>query len=302
MLLLSEFLDDNAHKCYPFSKLNELPTDFIVDAKFMVTGNIDKTSLYVSQIEFSETHIRVYMAVKQDNELLNIGRILTCPKPANRNTEYSCKLVNSELEIIVEGFITFGSLDNLPKNKNIITLAEDGNVFSGCVIPVTEWCTGIKVNDQIYTGVVTLQATDGIVFDVSETASNTLITMKYDGFQRPDNLTLDTMDDADILKKIIELWGTPITSISGVTPDEKGNITIDIDPESTNYISLTPGIATLTLDDTYIEKCGVTTNDMERMLTNISVLNERSGILETLTQQLETQVNTLSHEVSKIQG
>lgn len=302
MLLLSEFLDDNAHKCYPFSKLNDLPTDFIVDAKFMVTGNIDKTGLYISQIEFSDTHIRVYMAVKRGNELLNIGRILTCPKPSSRNTEYSCKLVNSELEIIVEGFITFGSLDNLPKNKNIITLAEDGNVFSGCVIPVTEWCTGIKVNDQIYTGIVTLQAADGIVFDVSGTTNNTLITMKYAGFSRPEGLTIDILDDDDILQKVKELWGTPITSISGVAPDANGNISIDIDPGSSNYISLTPGISTLTLSDTYIEKCGVTDNDMSRMLNNISVLNERASALETLTQQLENQVNTLSHEVSKIQG
>ena len=302
MLILSEFLDDNAHKSYPFAIINELPTDFIVDAKFMVTGNIGKSDLYIDYIELTDTHIRIYMAAKLDGNIVNIGRILTCTISKERNIEHSCKLINDDLEIIIEGFITFGTFESLPKNKNIITLSDSGNIFSGCILPVTEWCTGIKINDHIYTGIVNLSASEGITFDTVQNEDSVDVIVKYTGFNRPADLTIDTMSDAEVLQEVTKLWGVPVTSISGVKPNNDGNITIDVDPSSDSYIEITPGVSTLTISDTYISACGVTDSDMDRMLQNISIINERSGKLETLTQQLESQFNTLSHEIAKLQG
>lgn len=302
MLLLSEFLDDNSHKCYPFAEPNELPTDFIVDAKFMVTGNINKNELCIDYIELTETHIRIFLGIIKGSSVTSIGRVLTCTKPKNKYEEYSCKLIDNISETIIEGFITFGTLDSLPKNKNIISLGATGRLFSGCIIPVTEWCTGLKINDQIYTGIVEIVSGNGIEFSHMREDGIDKIFINSTGFERPEDLTIDTLTDKEILEHVAASWGSPIKSISGAVPDAEGNITIAVDKFSTGAIKLEKGMSTLTISDTYLDECGVTDQDMERMLNNIVTLNERSSSLETLVQQLETQVNTLSHEVSKIQG
>ena len=50
MLTLTEFFDDNTHKCYPFADVNELPTDFLVDAHILITDNIQSKSVYISSV------------------------------------------------------------------------------------------------------------------------------------------------------------------------------------------------------------------------------------------------------------
>jgi hypothetical protein len=301
-MILSEFLDDNAHKCYPFALLNELPTNFIVDAKFMVTGNIDRDKLYIDSIELTSTHIRIYLATKVNNILTPIGCVLACPIPSDRNHEYACKLVNNDYEIIVDGFITFGEVPETLIEKSIIILAENGNIFQNCVIPVTEWCTGIKVNNRIYTGIVTLTADEGITFDVQSTGDRTDIVMKYSGFARPEDLTIDTKTDEELLSEVVSSWGSPVTSISGVLPDANGNITINVDADSADSLKITTGINALTITDTAGSYSDTENTMIQDLMTNISSLNERATALEKFSTQFELQTNTLSHEVSKLQG
>ena len=303
MLLLSEFLDDNSHKCYPFAEPNELPTDFIVDAKFMVTGNINKNELYISSISISDNNLVINASTLVSDHIVELGELLHVEVPTVRNTEFSCKLVNSVHNVIIEGLITIGTIESLTKDKQIYTLDEKGKIFSGCVIPVTEWCTGIRINDQIYTGIVELVADKGIEFNIINDDNNdtTYITICASGFERPEGLSIDLLTDEELIRKMEKYWDNPIKSINGVYPNSEGNIDISVDSGSKEYLDISKVEGGIVLKDIYSAVCSFDEETVTTLYDNIQRLNERAGALDKMQESLENQVNALSSELVDIE-
>jgi hypothetical protein len=303
MLILSEFLDSNCHRSYPFTNINDIPTDFLVDAKFMVTGNVEKTALYISNISVTDTNITINLAVKIDGVMREVGTILSTDIVHTRNKEYSCKLVNNDLALIIEGFITIGTVDTIERRSyNFKNDIESYNIFSGCVIPVTEWCTGINIDGTIYTGIVNLMAGEGISFETTTYNGVSYITIKAEGFERPSGLQLEINSEDELFDKLNNLRGNPICSINGVLADDTGNINIGVDEDSKQYLEVKKSESenSIMLSDIHTSICTVLPEDIATLHENIQSLNERASVLDKMQYSLENQVNSISLELTKI--
>lgn len=166
MLQLKEFLDENSHRSYPFRTPNNVPTELILDMHILISGiesTIDyKDRVGISRVVVSKTGMSITFVIVDEGSTTDIGTIhvpITDPKASHTFSLY-------KNGILVDGSITTGYFDNsFIGTYNIPT--DTCMLFEGCVIPVTNWCTGLVINDKLYTGLVTINAGDGIVIETA---------------------------------------------------------------------------------------------------------------------------------------
>lgn len=294
MLTLKEFLDDNAHRCYPFADVNNVPTDLIVDMHLLVTNNVSSDSLTINEVAITDSNIRI--TISNDGAIL--GTLLACALPTKDYQTVACKLVNDEEQVIIEGSITFGLVEALHQKTGSY---EAGKLFEGCVIPVTEWCTGLVINDVLYTGVVTLNIGDGLKVNTTEDG---IINIYTDNYAIP--ATNNIIDDEKIISDVLEQHAAGfITTINGVKPVE-GNINIT-SLSDTLTIGDNTGAITISYTngklcaDAPIEQDDTIVTQIEQLFDNLTALNERAGALDASIQTLDTNLNAVSSQMAMIQ-
>lgn len=328
MLTLIEFFDDNTHKCYPFAGVNDLPTDFLVDAHFVTTSNIGKNNLYISSVAIDAGYVRIDLAYSiedstiEDNiELIELGTILDCAVSNERNQENVIKLINDENEVIIEGSITIGSFETISSMPmGVYKLGTKGRLFSQCVIPVTEWCTGLIINDRLYTGIVELNFDAGFTVTVTTDDTTNVITIGAEAFSLPDG-NLDTISEEEMQEIAASKLGEGVTSINGCTGEVSISAGSSVVPHHTYNIDDNPGNAvtdknTLSVttsgnaiilennkdDPNYDINAGSGTDDsgLATLLENAKALNNRAGAIEQHNFAVDAAVGLLSTQMSKV--
>lgn len=318
MIVLSEFLDDNSHKLYPFANHNDIPTSLIVDARFLVTENI--VDLYISSVQITESHVFIDLAATLvDSRDVALGNLLVCEIPTERNVSHACKIIDDELAVIVDGTITFGDFSQINGIAQSYVLdSQTGLIFSNCVFPMTEWCSGFMVNGKIYTGLVTITATDGISLNVEEQkneqgqVSGCEIVLRATGFQPDQSPIPEKFEERKnyIIESVLKTLGTPVTSINCVTPDENGTIVFQVTPDtetgnivfqssSENIVIANAGSNVITISQPEASLCA-DNKEIENIYMDISTLNERAGALTEIVRAIDNNVNILSAQLIKV--
>ena len=320
MLTLTEFFDDNTHKCYPFADVNDLPTDFLVDAHFVTTSNIAKDKLYISSVSIDADYVRIDLAYSiNDTKIIELGTVLDCAISDKRNTEHVIKLINDENEVIIEGSITIGSFDTISSMSiGVYNLGTKGRLFSQCVIPVTEWCTGLVINGRLYTGIVELNLDAGFTVTTDDTTN--VITLGAEAFRLPDG-NLDTISEEEMQVIAASRLGKGVTSINGCTgevsisagssvvPHHTYNVDDnpdnDVTDKNTLYITTSGNAIILENnkdDPNYDINAGSGTDDsgLTTLLENAKALNNRAGAIEQHNFAVDAAVGLLNTQMSKV--
>lgn len=311
MLTLTEFLDDNTHRCYPFADINDLPTDFIVDAHFVTTDNVSKDGLYINQVAIDSEYTKISMAYANDGNIVTLGTVLECPITASRNIEHRIKLVNDEQEVIIEGSITIGTFDTISSMPiGVYNLNTDGLIFSQCIIPVTEWCTGLVINGKLYTGVVHLNFGEG--FTIKENADNTIV-IGIGELILPD-VNTPVVSEKEMQNIAASMLGKGVNSLNGMTGDitiEAGSSKVtphtynDLTDANTLSVS-TQGNAIVIANNVDDPNYDINADSdagvpgLDTLLANTRALNERAGAIELHNYAVEGSTNLLSTQMAKV--
>lgn len=312
-MILTEFFDSNTHKCYPFSQVNELPTDLFVDAQFVTTPNIMKDSISINRIVVSEQIIQCYVRCIIDGASCDLGLLVNISTDVKPYTEHNFTIISDTYKAIIQGSITTGYFDTILRNSKsaevIYELEDSGTIIPQRVIPVTEWCTGLIVNDKLYTGNVVLEVGEGL--ELSE--NNGCLSITARGLTTP---TKDTMTDEEIIEEVIKRMGKAVKSINGLTGDitigvgSYNNGRVDTQSQKTDANNLGVKVSgnSITIynyidNPNYDVNGGSNTIDMSAigiLLANANALNDRAGTLEQHNYALDNAVNLLGAQLAKV--
>lgn len=323
MAIYREFYDENAHRFYPFVNANQVPTGLILDLCLLTTPNIPDNanstntlpSLYISQLTTDGTMLRVYMrAVDEDSVETDFGCIATIdgttPPIEGVNVGRRTNIVYANNGYVMQGYIITGDLENLlPAMPASIPLDEvQGRLYTSCILPMTQWLTGIQVGNTTLTGVVRLSAGPGITLGV-DTATNT-VTFACTGARLPiENTSITT--DSDIFSTTVNIYGYPITSINGVpvkgygdtsvitTGTKDGDWTFAVNADEGLSVISEPSEHTIYIKNNLAKPC-CTADDIAALTDNIAALNERVITIQSFQTQLETNMNILSTQLTRI--
>lgn len=310
--LLSEWLNSNQHRAYPLKDStvgNGLPFGFLVDAFFITSTSINSARLYISTVTRSNTNILIKMGGYVDNEVTDFGVVATVPFSATPGT--SIPIAISGNNFTLAGSFIIGDTKCMETVPAVIELGEElGVLFPGCVRTTHDTLIGIKVNGTLYSGVVTLEAGEGIEFTTKENeAGETVITITSAGDYTIPEEALDKMivDDTALLKKAIEEYGEPVRTICMVPPDADGNIVFSTpktgDADSGQYVEASStGIGTVCLtitNDKTVVNCTDHSVQIEALVQSLSNLNERSVDIHEAVMAIDTAVSGLALQVSR---
>lgn len=326
MLVLSEFLDENSHRSYPFKYHNNLPTNFLLDAHFLVTGNIAKDGLYITAVSVMSSFMTIEAAAMIDGRLDNLGTIFSGSISSTEHRTHTLSYKSSELEVLIDGSITTGMITEDQRGYYDIS-ENEGQIFEGCVTPVTNWCTGVVINGKLYTGLVEFQFDDSITIEEEgDTIKIGIANYIEDKDSAGSGVYVNLQEELENLLK-----EKPITSINGIKPDSSGNFTIAVRPPVAasrdmgkltlihatddsdkdfpliNTISLATGEATIYIQDLVTKPCfdvnkslSVRNQFLDKLFTNYDRLAERATTLEQSVTALERDMNILNAQLTKV--
>ena len=297
-LLLLDWLNENAHRYYPFDPPagNNVPTALILDFGLLATTNLPNNSgsntTYISQIVTDGTQVRFYLSANIGGSVTDFGCIAAVDVNATIGLRTDFKYAAQNF--VLEGYIITGDLSVTAKMPAVTALdASTGKIYTGCIQHMSQWLTGIRVGDQTLSGIVTLVAGPGISFSVS---GNT-VTILCTGAQLPvDNAII--IDDLTLRQSIEDEHGTPITQICGQT-FSNGNWVITTDPDEGLEVTADSNTHSISIKNLNAVAC-CTQDDIATLVDNISALNDRVGVLDQFLKQIETNVNIISVQASRL--
>lgn len=301
--IASEWLDANKSRAYPFDEScadspNRIPSEVFTDAFFSVNG-IGSESLYVSKVVLGQTSFQVYIRT----ESVDIGLLADIPYDTPERTQLSVDYDAGD-NVSISGLLVVGDVTAIKSMMPVTDMTiSDGKFFNGCVRSfVTEGVSGIKVGDNIYRGVVNLVPGPGVSFDVDQTPEETKITIRALGRQIPeDNLII--VSDKTLLEEISNIYGSPVTSINGVSPDYRGNIILAYPNGSSQGGGFSPfpaEVGSIVLQDSSGAVASCESTLVDTIMSNISELNERAARQAETTTAIDTANNVMSVSLSRM--
>ena len=292
---------ENSRRYYPFSTVNSVPTQLLLDLRLNATVNLPTNSTedgvtYISKIVTDGVDVRFYLSadLAGASTTIDFGCIATANISQPVGSRVNINYVGQDNGIIFEGYLIIGDLSVLANMPPVTELgATTGALNTICINPMTNWIAGLTVNGQTYGGVVTLVAGPGVTITPD---GNTLLITCTGAIPIANTLI---QSDEDILREITNDFGVPITSINGEAITSGGEWTI-ITKESEG-LSVDPDNDThsITISNGNAAAC-CTQDDIAVLVDNIEALNQRAGILQSFQTQLETNLNILSAQVSRI--
>jgi hypothetical protein len=192
----------------------------------------------------------------------------------------------------------------------VYNLNTDGLIFSQCVIPVTEWCTGLVINGKLYTGVVHLNFGEG--FTIEENADNTIV-IGVGELILPD-VNTPVVSEKEMQNIAASMLGKGVTSLNGMTGDitiEAGSSKVtphtynDLTDANTLSVS-TQGNAIVIANNVDDPNYDINADSdagvpgLDTLLANTRALNERAGAIELHNYAVEGSTNLLSTQMAKV--
>lgn len=314
----TEWLTSNMSRAYPLADATggmtgTLPCRLLTDAFILVYGDVAESDLtvYISKVIHSSTEVIIHLAAKiSDQAVVDFGPVAVFDKNSAIGSEYAFEL--SESDLIVSGKLIAGDLsccDAIPSTLDLS--ADTGCLFRGCVRVAPKGLQGLEVDGVVYTGVVELVAGDGVSLDVAsgdgrDGSADTIITISVNDYEIPaENKVITT--DKQLLTQALELYGAPVRSINGFTPDSSGNIDIVADEQSVTaeegdnstiemklHVTAlnavedsSAGSGAIQVTITKPQECEIT-SVIESLLTMLQQLNQRATALDLSVTEIDT--------------
>lgn len=306
--LLPEWLNSNQHRVYPLDEStvgNGLPTSFLVDALFICSASVDITRLYIKSIVKNGTNIIIRLAGYVNKVSTDFGNVAIVPIDTAMGTNIPVELSGDNYKL--SGSFVIGNAKSLDSTQSIFEFDEDsGLIFPGCVRNTENTLLGIKIDDVLYTGVVTLEAGDGIEFTVTENEEGTVITINSTAYTLPEE-NMEITTDEELVQEAVNLYGTPVRTICNVAPDASGNITLAT-PESgkdgEQYVTAVKagdGAISLTIaNDTTSLECEDDSAQFDSIMQSLNNLNDRAADQAEILSGLEDSVSNLALQVYRV--
>jgi hypothetical protein len=311
MPLLKEFLNENAHRYYPFESTNKVPTALILDFGVIATTNLplnsssSSDSTYISKIVTDGVQIRFYLAARISGVIQDFGCIATVHVEAPSITDGSIgtrtNFSYAGNGFVLEGFIHTGDTTVAQQMAPVTTLdASTGRIYTGCIQHMSNWLSGIQIGDQTLSGVITLVAGAGV--DLSVDSSTKTIVISCTGAEIPLANQIIT-SDADLLDQVTTLYGVPISAINGISVSDAqsndGNWELVTRSEDGLAVTVNANTASITITDINARAC-CSQDEIAGLVDNIGVLNQRVGIIQTFISGMENNMNTLSAQIARL--
>ena len=321
MPVLKEYLNENAHRYYPFVNANSVPTGLILDCCLLASPSLptnatstDTNITYISKLTTDGTELRIYLAATINGSVRDFGAVATIDA---RTTLTIGGVVGSRInicytseDIVFQGYIITGDLENLlPQMPASISLNETtGKLYTNCILPMTNWVCGIKVGDVTLTGLVTLEAGDGIELYPDVTTNS--VQIRCIGAKLPLENSI-IVDDPTLLGRITELYGIPITSINGVPISGTGltssnhvlsgggDWSIAVTDDEGLIVTADNNTHTITIRNPAGDTACCSDDQISLLASNIGALNERVMTIQSFQTQLETNMNIMSTELTR---
>ena len=305
--LLSEWLDNNYHRSYPLDDSadgNGLPTSLLLDAIFIVSDNVDSTRLYISSVLVNGDNIQIELSGTVNGSSVNFGTAATIPFTTTKGSSIPIELITKTYTIT--GSLVVGDVKSMETIPSKLNMSEtSGRIFPGCVRTMADMLFGIKVHNTIYTGIVTLEAGDGIEFSIESLENETVLKIKNAENILPDENTI-IVDDTTLLDNAIKAYGYPVRTICGVYPNKAGDITFstpETGDDADKYVVASgagEGSIYLTIaNDDEEFKCIDKSAQIESLTQTLSNLNERAANMDEILSAIETANSNLSLQISR---
>ena len=339
MPLFREFLNENANRYYPFycpsGVANTVPTALLVDFHaFVSSADLNNTNttwdtnsegyrvanpdiptttgygLYINKIITDSVTVGVGLGAVVGTTTYDFGTVAIATIDDVLDKIVDFKVVQNGY--VIEGYVVFGDTREALNMQGVTDLDSDyGMLYPGCIQVLTEWLMGIKVGDTTLSGVITLEAGAGVSLNVS---GNT-ISITCCGAEVPVQNTQITTD-ADILSAITAQYGAPITSINGNTigsndtPNNwsiasysgaitSGGTTSESPYGNSLQIEAIASSGIISIRDVNAAAC-CTQDDIATLLDNLSSLNTRVGLVENAQDQLESDINVVNTQQTRL--
>ena len=319
----TEWCDSNLSRSYPLDDItggmpNTLPCRLLVDAVFY-TINVDRSSLYISSVQNLTHAVVLSLAAKTlDGDDVTFKDVITLHRTFDKyaQIEFNALSDDAEMSASISGTVTIGdmlSTDSLPANLELTV--ESGKIFPGIVMPADAICVRtIKVNGVSLHGDITIVSDGTVAIDV-DPDTNT-IQLSSDISDEIDRLLADSnrsiISDEALFNRATEYFGSPITSISGVTPDANGNISIatpySLDSSSTQTVedinsdsivpdnSATAATLTLTLARDPLLEAGT----VKKLLDNLDQLSTRCAEIDRAQTAIDAQLSATAGRLTRL--
>ena len=311
--LLLEWLDGNQHRAYPLDESTSggnavIPFPLFVDALLAVSSSIDRTRLFISKLVLGDTSLRIYMSGYVNDAQTDFGAVADVPLDSQHGSEIPISIANEEYSI--SGSLVIGNIESARSLQTITNLSSaSGLIFPGCVREITTGLTGVEIDGVIYSGVVTLEAGDGVSFEVTGSSDNVVVRINAVNYSIPEDNTY-IVSDTQLLAEAIAAFGYPVRSINGIETDETGNISIvegasSVSEGSTpSYVTVAnagQGALTISLtNDTTVTQCNdELTTTVDTVMGGIANLNDRVTEINESVTALDRANSNLAIQLSR---
>lgn len=294
-----EWLDYNMSRAYPLDDstggvAGTIPCDAFVDCH-LITEGIGDADIYISSIKSTGTAAVISLATTSNIEFTDCLYIAFSTESRTPIDVYA-----ESGEAFIHGKITTGNVLALSTLPAVSTYTpEQTKLFKGLIIPVDGlFIRGIRVGDTLLTGDIVIEAGDGIFLSVE---GNT-IKISAIAYELPED-NKDITSDDDIINAVVDSYGTPITSINGVEPDESGDISV-VEPAEQDTNSDYAVVESTDADGVLLLKLSrdpaLAKNTIEALANNYSQLDIRAGTIIESINSLDGALNTLSSQLTRL--
>jgi hypothetical protein len=310
--VLQEFLDKNLHRQFPLGDdmtgrdLTDsftLPSSFLVDLALCAPPGTDTEAFYIKSVVIRRYSADIEIGYDGDGEELTVGKFTKIPRDQELNSSYQFEPAvqpdaDDQIFAIMNGVAIVGSTDALFDTPGSWFFGLDTTaILSTRVTSGVAAINSILIDTQIFTGNIALQEGTGVTLTPSydTTHGRTVIKISAD-LGALDDLAIPLTSDAAILANLALIYGVPLTSINGVTPDTAGNFTLQ-GLDCTEVNDLTSGVS-------ISNPCSLPCCDKSALDTAydaINSLNLKYSRLEAYYQSIGRNINELQSRMVSLE-
>lgn len=302
-----EWLNANLSRAFPFAESTggsskALPSSFLVNGFLLydcsALGKTVIDSAFVHCINCDDQGVRIGITCKASTkEEYPFDDLLFISYGSERNA--SIPFMAESNGVTLSGKFIVGDAQVMERYSGVYELdSSSGELCPSILHDISGlYVSALKVGDVYLTGEVELISGAGIEFSANkETNTLTITNTKY-------TISGGTItSDDELLEAAVEAFGTPIKKINDKSPDADGNFSFvgsdsNIDGQDRIIVSET-GNGTITLE---LQKDPCVDDDaIDKLSTKLGQLNERCSRINSSQLALDTAVNNLATQLTRI--
>ena len=301
-MALQEWLDDNQHRVYPFTDESEcvdstgamtLPTSLIVDMVLCAPPSADVEDFHLKSVVILSKSISIEIGYGPSNTL--VGAFRGIPYDAAVNSSYSMEVgepadgLDPDFGIMTGTLIIGSTTEALANPGSWYFRPGSADVLSTRVMKGLAGVRAIEADGLLSTGVVALKEGSGVTIEQGYDSdfNATVLTISADVGTLGETAVPIT-DDASIMANLVAMYGTPITKINGIAPDDEGNFTL----RPVDCTSLDPLPNGLSVDNPCSLPC-CDKSMLNDVYESLSQLNLRYARMQSYYESISRNVNSL---------